>query len=194
MAPNSLSPASVVIDYHSAYAPHKMTIPTKEWFPTSVTGVLGSYQAWDLTTIDAEVMITALIDVIKPFLKANAAIDHATVYTQATPTSPNIPRAGKAFSVAGTSAVGNNEAAVSATWNFKTTGNGNAKIVILDTPFRSTWLAKVSPVDFTAAEIALATEFGIDSNAWSGRDDLRPVEVRNITWDVNDKLQREYFK
>ena len=104
MAPNSLSPASVVIDYHSAYAPHKMTIPTKDWFPTSITGTLGSYQAWDLTTIDAEVMITALCNVIKPFLKTNAAIDAATIYTQASALAPNIPRAGKAIAIAGTAA------------------------------------------------------------------------------------------
>jgi len=193
MAPNTLSPASVVIDYHSAYGPHKMTIPTREWFPTSVTGILGSYQAWDLTTIDAEVMITAFATLVAKFLKTNGAIDNATVYTMATATSPNIPRAGKALSITGT-ASGSDEAAVSRTWNFKTTGNGNAKIVILDTPIRSTWFNRVLPTGFSADEEDLAQEYGAASNAWAGRDDLQPLNVRGITMDLNDKLQRMYFK
>ena len=83
---------------------------------------------------------------------------------------------------------------MAATWNFKTSGNGNAKIVILDTPQRSTWLAKVLPTDFVANEVALAVEFIAATNAWAGRDDLQPSYARSITYDVNDKLQREYFK
>ena len=60
-APNSLSPASVEIDYHSAYAPHTMTIPTLEWFPTSITGNLGSFSNWAAGTRDAEDMVLDLI-------------------------------------------------------------------------------------------------------------------------------------
>lgn len=194
MSPNSLSPASVVIDYHSAYAPHKMTLPTRAWFPTSITGDLGSYEPWFGASIDAEAMILALCDVIKPFIKSNGAIDYATVYTQATPTSPNIPRAGKALSITGTSAASQDEAAVSATWNFKTSGNGNAKIVILDTPVRSTWFNRVLPADFVTAEQDLADEYTLNTNAWSGRDDQDITVCRSLTWDLNDKLQRMYFK
>ena len=183
----------MVIDYHSAYAPHKMTLCTREWFPTSITGQLGSYQAWDLSTIDAETMIRAFIDKLKPFLKTNGAFDQVTIYTQATATSPNIPRDGMALGIAGTAA-GGDEAAVSRTWNFKTTGNGDAKVVILDTPIRSTWFNRVLPSNWTTDELGVATEFGTSSNAWSGRDDLQAVVGRSITLDLNDKLQRMYFK
>lgn len=193
MAPNSLSPASVVIDYHSAYAPHKMTIPTLEWFPTSITGDLGSYQAWNGSPIDAEVMVMALINALAPFLKTNAAFDNITIYTQATATSPNIPRASKAIAVVGTAA-GGNEAAVSATWNFKTAANGNMKLTLLDTPIQSTWFNRILPADFDADKQAVADEIVLNSNAWSGRDDSDPSTVRSITYDLNDKLQRMYFK
>lgn len=193
MAPNSLSPASVVIDYHSAYAPHKMTIPTKEWFPTSITGTLGSYQAWNGSPIDAEAMITDLIDTLKVFMKTNASFDSITIYTQATATSSNIPRAGKAISVAGTAATGD-EAAVSGTWNFKTIDNGDMKITLLDTPIPATWFNRILPTGFSGGQIAVATEIGLSANAWSGRDDAQPQTVRSITYDLNDKLQKMYFK
>lgn len=193
MAPNSLSPASVVIDYHSAYAPHKMTIPTLAWFPTSITGDLGSYQAWDSSAIDAEVMIMALIDLLKVFMKTNAAFDNITIYTMATATSPNIPRASKAISVAGTATTGD-EAAVSRTWNFKTAANGDMKLILLDTPIPATWFNRILPANFSSGEQDVADEIALNSNAWSGRDDTDISTCRSITLDLNDKLQRMYFK
>lgn len=192
-APNSLSPASVLIDYHSFYAPHKMTIPTKEWFPTSITGDLGSYEDWSAGTVDAEAMIMALIDKLKVFMKTNSAFDNITVYTQATPTSPNIPRATKAISVAGTAATGD-EAAVSRTWNFKTTGNGNMKIELLDTPIPATWFNRILPASFSSGESDVANAIGSGAYAWAGRDDNQIAACRSITLDLNDKLQRMYFK
>lgn len=194
MAPNSLSPASIVIDYHSAYGPHKMTIPTKEWFPTSITGTLGSYQDWNGDPVDAEDMIMALVNHMKAFLKSNGAFDNVTIFTQATATSPNIPRAGKALSVAGTNAGTTNEAAVSLTWHLRTTENGEMKLVILDTPMPTSWLNPILPVDWNADMLAVAEDLASQTYAFSARDDHRPQIARKITVDVNDKLQKMYFK
>lgn len=193
MAPNSLSPSSVVIDYHSAYAPHKMTIPTLQWFPTSITGDLGSYQAWNGDPIDAEDMIMALVTALAELMKTNAAFDNITTYTQASPTAPNIPRATKAIAVPGTATTGN-EAAVSATFNFKTAANGDMKIVLLDTPLPSTWFNRVLPTGFDLDQQAVVDEILANSNAWSGRDDTDVSACRSITYDLNDKLQRMYFR
>lgn len=193
MAPNSLSPASVVIDYHSAYAPHKMTICTREWFPTSVTGVLGSYAAWDSSTIDAQVMIEAIINKLKTQLKTNAAFDNITIYTQATASSPNIPRATLAISTVGVLTTGD-EAAVSRTYNFKTSGNGNARLELLDSVIPATWFNRILPAGFGADDDDIVAEFTASTNAWSGRDDNQPTVCRGITMDLNDKLQRMYFK
>jgi len=193
MAPNSLSPASVVIDYHSAYGAHKMTLPTKEWFPTSITGDLGSYEDWDGNPVDAEVMVTELLDLLKIFIKTNAAFDNITVYTQATAESPNIPRKGKAIAIAGTAATGY-EGAISRTWNMRTTTNGLAKIVLLDATLPATFFNKILPADWNADELAVAAAIGANDRAWSGRDDNQIVTGRSITIDLNDKLQRAYFK
>jgi len=193
LAPNSLSPASIVISYHSAYGAHKMTIPTKEWFPTDLTGTLGSYEAWDLTSVDAEAMVTDMCTVLGKFFPATVTFDEATVYTQATPTSPNIPQRTATLSIDGVSVSTLPSAACSNTFNFKTLANGDAKLVLLDCPFGSGWLAPVLPSGFTGDVNDVIGEFCGLGNAWSGRDDSRPNILRKITFDVNDKLQKLYF-
>jgi len=192
MAPNSLSPASVKINYHTAYGAHSMTIPTLEWFPTSITGTLGSYAGHTGSPVDAEVMINALVDCLKVFMKSSTQFDLATVYTQATPTSDNIPRAAAALTQVGTSAATTEEQAVSYTFNFKTALNGDAKLVLLDAPIGSNWFRKQLPADFSASVLALETAFCLSASAWSGRDDSQPSVLRSVTFDLNDKLQKQY--
>jgi len=191
VAPNSLSPASCVISYHTTFGSHKMTIPTLAWLPTNISGALGSYQAWDLSTIDAEVMVNALIDLLKALVPSSTVFDTATVYTQATSTSDNIPRRQVAVGTAGTSTGGSFPQAVSSTMNFKTLGNGDQKLVLLDTPLGASGFVAVHPA-FTGAFAAVETEFTAVSNAWSGRDDTRPAVLRKVTFDLNDKLQKQY--
>ena len=191
MAPNSLSPASVVIDYHSAFGAHRQTIPTLEWFPTNITGALGSYAPWTGSPIDAEVMVNALVNAIKPFHLPTTQFDQATVYTQATATSPNIPQRSVALTQVGTSAAGGPHKATSATFNFKTLANGNFKLVLLDAPVGLEF-DPVFPADFVATVIALEAEVQNTGNAWSGRDDNRPSTLRKVTYDLNDRLQKLY--
>jgi hypothetical protein len=193
MAENSLSPASIVIAYHSAYGSHRMTIPTKAWFPTDAGGTLGSYEAWDLSTVDAEAMVTDLCNTLTKFVPASVVFDDATIYTQADADAPNIPQRTASLAIAGVATTTNPSAAVSATFNFKTLENGNAKIVLLDCPFGSAWLAPTLPAGFTSDVNDVISEFTGTGNAWSGRDDARPNILRKITYDVNDKLQKMYF-
>jgi len=193
MAPNSLSPSSIVIDYHSAFGAHKMTIPTLQWLPTNLTGALGSFLAWDgITSVDAEAMVTALITKLKVFAIATVLFDLATVFNQATSTSDNIPARSVALGIAGTSSATGFTQAQSATFNFKTTANGDAKLVLLDSPVGSTGFVAIHPSGFTTPVTDLETEFTAVTNAWSGRDDARPNVLRKITYDLNEKLQKSY--
>jgi len=192
MAPNSLSPASVKINYHTGFGAHAMTVPTLGWFPTSITGTLGSYLAWDSTPRDAEAMINDLVDVLCPFLLPTTGFDLATVYTMATATSPNIPRASAVLTQVGTSVLTSPSEAVSCTFNFKTAANGDAKLVLLDSPIGSNWFNSILPASFGATVLALEAEFAGNSNAWSGRDDSDISLLRKISFDLNDKLQKLY--
>jgi hypothetical protein len=189
---NSLSPASFVIDYHTLYAPHKMTIPTLSWFPTSITGSIGSYAPWTGSPIDAEVMIDDFVGVLEALVPATTVFDQVTVYTQADATSPNIPRASAAIGVAGSSGATGLSEANSATFNFKTLANGNFKIVLLDFPLGSGGYNAIHPATFSAEILALAAFVEDTGNAFSGRDDSRPAVLRKVTFDLNDKLQKQY--
>jgi hypothetical protein len=193
MAPNSLSPASVVISYHSLYSPHKMTIPTRQWFPTSITGALGSYENWTGIPIDAEVMVRALVDKIKVLVPPSTSFDEVTAYTQLTPTSANIPQKTIALGIVGTSAGGGNSQAVSATMNCKTDANGTFKLVILEPPIGANWFAPIKPADFTTPLQDIFIQVAHPANAWSGRDDHKPQVARSMTFDLNDKLQKMYW-
>jgi len=170
-----------------------MTIPTKEWFPTNLTGSIGSYQSWLGGGVDAEAMVTALCNALKPFLLPTSSFDSVTVYTQASPTAPNIPRANVALGIVGTSMSSNPSAAFSATFHFVTTAFGKSKLVLLDSPFGSGWLAPLLPAGFSSDVLALQTEFADANNAWSGRDDHAPGSLVKVTYDVNDKLQKMYY-
>ena len=193
MAPNSLSPSSVVIDYHTPFAAHKMTLCTLQWLPTNLAGTLGSYLAWDgITSVDAEAMVNDLVDLLTPFVKSTTQFDFATVYNQATPTSDNIPARSVALTQVGTSTATGFTQAQSATFNFKTTANGDAKIVLLDAPLGSAGFLATHPASFGSAELALAVEFQFDQKAWSGRDDAKPSVLRKVTFDLNEKLQKAY--
>lgn len=193
MAPNSLVPASVVIKYHSLWAPHTMTIPTKEWIPTPVSGNLGSYTAWDSSTVDGEVMVNGLVDCLKAFCQPGMHFDEATVYTKASVDAPNIPRKSVALTQVGTSTSTQPAQAIAYTFHFRTLGYGVAKLMLLDVPIGSNWFKPISPSDFDSVALALEAAFTNIAAAWSGRDDNRPDVMNKITVDLNDKLQKQYW-
>ena len=192
MASNSLSPASFGIDYSTLFSAHRMTVPTKEWISTSITGDLGSYSPWTGSNIDAEVMITDLINLLKAFVPATTSFNLITIYTMADATAPNIPQVSKAISIVGTSVASGPQAAQSTTFNFKTLANGNSKLVLLDTPLGSGGFFPLFPADFTTPVTDLADLFTDPLAAFSGRDDTRPNVLRKVTFDLNDKLQKAY--
>jgi hypothetical protein len=193
MAPNTLVPASIIIKYHSQWAPHTMTIPTKDWIPTPVSGDLGSYLAWDGSTVDGEVMVNALVNVLKPFCQPGTSFDEATVYTKASVAAPNIPRKSVALTQVGTSSSTQPAKGIAYTFHFRTLAYGISKLMLLDVPIGSNWFAPILPAGFDAVALALEAAFINQAAAWAGRDDTRPELMNKITVDLNDKLQRQYW-
>lgn len=192
MTPNSLSPASAVISYHSAFGAHKMTVPTSEWFAVGITGNLGSYLDRDGDPIDAEEMWVDFCNLARVFIPSTSVFDSVTVYTMATATSPQIPRSTVALGIAGTSALGGLSQAQSSTFNFKTEANGDFRLVLLDTPLGSQGFKAIHPADFNASVLALEAFVAGRDVAIQGRDDSGVATLRKITFDLNDKLQKQY--
>lgn len=192
MAPNSLSPASVDIEYHTTWATHHMTIPTRAWSPVGIGGDLGSFDDWVGGNVDGEAMVTDLVNKLKVVCPTVTVFDSATVYTMDTATSPRIPRKQVALGIAGTATPTGFWQAQSATLNFKTLANGNFKLVLLDQPYGSHGFNADHPADFSSAILDIETQLRADLNGWAGRDDTQIGELRKMTFDLNDKLQREY--
>jgi hypothetical protein len=194
MAEHSLSPSSLIAEYTTAFGHHKMTIPTLVWLPTNIgAGVLGSYLAWDgVTNVSADDMVDNLLNLLAAFVPATTTFDLVTIYNQATSTSDNIPARSKTLAIVGTSGASGFSEAQSTTFNFKTTANGDAKLVLLDTPVGSSGFVALHPAGFTTPVTDLAAEFEGTLRAWSGRDDARPNVLRKVTYDLNEKLQKAY--
>jgi hypothetical protein len=51
---------------------------------------------------------------------------------------------------------------------------------------------KVTDISGSADALLLASEWTSDVNAWSSRANLQPDQFRNIVYDLNDKLRKEY--
>jgi hypothetical protein len=191
IAPNSLSPAYIVIDYHSANGRHKMTIPTRAWSPTSITGDLGSYQCWNETPVDAEDMITALLGKVKAVFLPTAGFDVVTIYTKDTAEAPSIPRVAKALAIVGTSVSAEWAKAVQHNWMFRDAEYAQSKLTFLDAPIGSGW-DPVTDLSGIAVLQDIVDQFVAPENAWSSRNDLRPSTFIKITYTLNEKLRREY--
>lgn len=192
MAENSLSPASAVLSVHSLYGIHKMTVPTTAWFPTPLTGTIGSYLDHDGDPLDAEGMWVDFCNLLRPFILPSWVFDSVTIYTMATAESPNIPRASASLGIVGTSTLPGQSQAQSSTFNFKTAANGNFKVVLLDVPLGSQGFKAIHPADFPSAVTDFADFVTGRNTAITGRDDSIPSVLRKITYDLNDKLQKEY--
>lgn len=190
---NSLYPSFVIIDYHSAYAPHKMTIPTTQWFAASLGGSIGSYIDHDGDPVDAEAMINDLVDLMAVFFLSTTHFDLATVYTMAAPTGAAIPRGSVALTQVGSSSATGLAKAIQTTINMRTSGlKGGAKLVFLDAPLGSAGFDKLLPSGFSSALNALVAKFTDRTAAWICRNGAIVDAAISVTFDLNDKLRKEY--
>lgn len=192
MAVHTLYPCSCALRYHSAYAPHVMTIPLTAWSPVSSGHDSGTNLAWDSSQVDTKDMITGLVDLLIPFFDTNTHFDGYTIFTYATITGPALPQSEATFM----GKVGTSSATIPASmasYIFRTAGFGSARIILLDTVVTSTFQPKtvlLSPADDD--EIALINYWMDDGNAFAGRDGTQVTFWRKITYKLNDALRKEY--
>lgn len=188
MAPNSLSPAFVVLNYHSDYGAHKQTLPTKTYNP----GSPGTFDTWSGSTIDASDMVNDFVDLIAPFFPATVNFDYFEIFTKATPTSDSVLRHSEVLSQVGTNATPGWSKATEAVWTFKTTLNGLYKITMLDVGNNNSW-DKATFSDLAGDSLAFVQYLVNDTtHGWSGRDDGDPATFLQISYGLNKALRRKY--
>lgn len=190
MAENSLFPSFVRLAYHSPYSPHIMTLPTLQ-FTNTDPGVAGDFATWDAVGIDGHTMIAALVtELAKQYQAGDATFDSYDIFTMASAEAEPVWRFGAALGVAGSSlALVGWRQAVQATFTFRTSLSGISRIVLLDKPTNNAFGRYTVP---GADEAAIVAEWTDEANGWAGRDGGRPLLLKNITIDLNDRLRREY--
>jgi len=169
-----------------------MTIPLKEHSPVSGGHIAGTNLAWDASQVDTDTMMQGLADLLKPFFAPETTFINYTIYEYADELTPGVP----VVSIPFTTAVGTGDPviqAAQATFNFKTTGFGAFKIVMLDARVSATFgplISLVSPANDD--EIALRDFLTLNTNAFSGRDNQRPAVLQRVTYTLNEKLRKAY--
>jgi len=192
MAENSLFPCSATLDYQTAYSIHKMTLPLNEWSPVSGGHPAGTNTDWTAAQVDTDTWMQGFADLAKVFLDPDSAFLSYTIYTYADADAPPRPQVTKAF----TTAVGTGDPPIpasQATWNFKTTGFGTFKLVMLDTKVSAAFgplTVLGSPADDD--EIALIDYILDDNSILRGRDQNRISIWKKNTYTLNEKLRKSY--
>lgn len=188
MAPNSLSPAYIVINYTSAYGAHKMTLPCVEYIPGSP---VGSFTKWEGGLITATDMVDDFLTLAKPFFPATTTFDFYEVFTKETATADSVFRLAETLGIAGTSALGGWSKAAEATWSFKSSTNGEFKITMLDFDSGDGW-DKVTFAELAGASLAFANYLTGSTHGFAARDDGQPYSFRQISYGLNKALRRKY--
>jgi hypothetical protein len=191
VTPNSLYPAYVDMQYHSAFGTHHMIIPTLNWNDDAATGGAGSFDAWDSSVAAADSMINSLVDLFAPFFKADTHFDLYTIYTLADAEATPQPRVSKALTQVGTSISTSWSKAVETTFTFRTDTFGIRRLVFLDAPSGNLF-DKINQFSTSPEAVDIRDALADEGNGWSARDNGRPETLVQITYTLNDKLRREY--
>lgn len=187
-----LSPAFGRVDYTTGFGAHSHLICTREWNPVGSGGALGSYEPWAGGVVDAESMWDDFINAMAAMHQSTTTINLLTLFTKADESSPSLPVASKAYSVAGTGVAAVHTRAIQKTFNFRTAGIHPAKLVFLDVPHDVTDFNKQFPSSWSADDNTLFTQFAASINAFAGRDNTQIASPVSITWNLNQQLRKQY--
>ena len=191
MAPNSLFPAYVLLQYTTAYSTHFMTLPTLAWNDEVSVGDAGRFDVWAGGSVDADEMVNDLVDLFAPFFLATTSFDLYTIYTLADAEATPQPRIAKQLTQVGTSTSVYWAKAVETTFMFRTDLFGIRRLVFLDSPVPNSF-DKISTFDASPEAIAIRDQFADDGQGWSARDNGKPTILTQITYTLNEKLRKEY--
>lgn len=184
---NFIGPYWTRINYHSLLAPHTMQICTKNWSPGAGTG---DFDTWAAGTINATVMIEALVGMLLPFFNTGVIFDNWQIMKQLLPADVPIPVSGGNFSgFDGTEGSGGWAAATQLTITAHTVAFGLAKIVLLDCCSFNTFTPYLTP-DTKITDLFI--EWNDPTNGWAGRDNAQIGGFLKGTITLNEKLRKEY--
>jgi hypothetical protein len=188
MAPNSLFPGFVKVEYSSVYAPHIMILPTRAYDKDN-----GTFPSWlDDTPLAVDDMVSDFVELFLPFFAAGVTFNNFTVYTMEDEDATPIPAYSALFTAgAGTAMTPGWDKATQWTVTLRTVNNNISKLVMLDAGSFDNF--DVIKTLAGQADLEALTDMWSDENqAWSGRGNSRPSTFLQASKTLNDKLRRAY--
>jgi len=188
--PESIAPAFFQLNYHSEFGPHVARIPTLGWTDEPSIHAAGTFDTWDVGSVDAFDMIEAYVDACLPFFWPTTTFDNFIIYTQPDPDDDPQPRASLVFTGKdGTDSGTTWSKAVQRTLNMRTTNFGLAKYVFLDAASGNNF----DRINAAGSDILAFINVVNNTNyGFAGRDNGRPNAYIGVTTTLNEKLRRAY--
>lgn len=181
----SLWPSFVRIFYHSKYAPHTMTIPTRTWQAGANQGEFVTHNAG---TVDADTMVNELVDQLAAnYYGANDAFDNYVIYNYPDVSEPPVPVAGNTLAVPGSGTVTAYQEDAQLTIIWRTTLFHIFKLTLMDAEPGASFRDDVS---FGSPESLLHDIVTNPDNGWAGRDGYRPNTFVKVRRTINDRLHK----
>lgn len=187
MTPHELGPYWVQINYHSADAPHTMTLPVKGW--NAGTGA-GTFDIWAGGVIAVTTMLGNWVDLLCPLFNSDTQFDNFVVYRQLLPADlPNVVASSTFVAKIGTNTDASWAQAVEKIFTARTAAFNLCKISLLDCVSGDNFAPRTT---FTADESALMAAWVNDNNAYCGRDNAQPQTTLKVTTNLNQALRKAY--
>jgi len=188
---NSLFPNFVRIFYSSPFAPHVMTLPTREIDDSDADPLNWTLDAWDASTVNLVDMIEAFIAKLGHALPVGATISSYLVYRMDAPDAEPLIIYGADATTAGDAGDDGETKAIQVTLSALDTEGQKAKLTLLDVSHQE-FDPIVGLLAVPADEKDLFVEWVNTINAWASRNGARPSLFRRRTATLNEKLRRAY--
>jgi len=188
--PESPNPAFVVIDYHSAFGPHKLQLGIADIQNVGDAPDALTATAWDASSRNIKSMVEDLIVEMVGRFPAAASFDSCSVFSQPLPT--DLPFFAGAFDVSsiGTAAVPGWSKATQESVNMRDTAGFMVKVVLMDFASGNDFTKYLEPIAIGVNGIT-AEMFAV-TNAWASRAGNKPSTFISRTATLNEKLRRAY--
>lgn len=192
MAEHLKNPSAIVIDSHSAFALHKMTICTRKWNAGIGTGGFGGFLNWLEEPVDAQEMVQALVGAMVVLHHGSYIYDRFTIYDEVSEGGAMVPKSGFAISDGeGTNDTPGWYQGVEFIYTYFDTEFNKMTHKLLDFASLNNF-ARRSPITFSVDEAAVIAQISDESNAWASRAGFRPSQIRSGSVGINDALKAKY--
>lgn len=192
MAPHLLYPSWIKISYHSIFALHQMTIPTRKFNAGIGSHGFGGYTNWAGSPVETDDMVQALVAAMVELYSAEVIFDQFEAFDMDSPdAAPHPVAVAPITSGGGLDGTPGWFEAVQFTYTWFDTAFNTSKLVLLDAASNNNFALR-NNATLSAHEQGVRDAIENTAWAWSSRAGFRPSVLRTLSVGVNDALKKQY--